>query len=302
MQEFFIKSNFDNLELSCLLMEAKGKAKGIVQIAHGMAEHKERYKPFMEFLASVGYISIINDHRGHGKSIKSKEDLGYFYDDKGEGIVEDIYTITKYVKDKYPKLPVYLLGHSMGSMVVRCYIESHDKEIAKLIVCGSPSKLLGINFGIGIVNILTKIKGEHHRSKLIDNMVFGSYNDFFPNERVSNTWLSKNRENVDAYNNDELCGFIFTLNGFKNLFYLMKNTYKKKRYKLQNKELPILFIAGDNDPVIDEADSWFEAQNFLKRVGYKNIKGIIYGDLRHEILNEEENTKVFKDILTFIED
>ena len=302
MQEFFIESKFDDLDLSCLLMEAKGKPKGIVQIAHGMSEHKERYIPFMEFLVSKGYIGIINDHRGHGKSIKSPEDLGYFYDDKALEIVDDLYTVTKYIKEKYPEVPVCLFGHSMGSMVVRNYIAKYDDKVDKLIVCGSPSKTLGVNIGIELVNILSKIKGDHYRSKFIDNMLFGSYDEKFLKESEKNTWLSKNRENVKNYNDDELCGFVFTLNGFKNLFYLMKNTYKKSRYEVKNSSLPILFIAGSNDPVIEDIESWHLAQEFLKKVGYTNIKGIIYNDLRHEILNEEENAKVFSDILTFFDE
>ena len=149
-----IKSNQDGLELELLIIKPEGEIKGIIQIAHGMAEHKERYYSFMEYLVDNGYLAIIHDHRGHGVSVKTQEDLGYFYDDKAEYIVEDMYQITKYMKEQYPEKKLILLGHSMGSMVVRKYIKKYDKDIDQLIVCGSPSKNPYVDIALSIVKIL----------------------------------------------------------------------------------------------------------------------------------------------------
>ena len=110
--------------------------KGVVQFSHGMAEHKERYYPLMEYLAANGFASAINDHRGHGESVRAKEDRGYFYDDTSDFVVEDIHQITTELKKRFPGKPVYLFGHSMGSLIVRKYIKKYDDEISKLIVCG----------------------------------------------------------------------------------------------------------------------------------------------------------------------
>ena len=125
----YLTSKQDGLKLHVLLMEPEEEPKGIVQIVHGMAEHKERYEPFMEMLCKQGYISIIHDHRGHGKSIRAKEDLGYFYDESGKAIVEDVHQITQWAKDRYGEMPYHLFGHSMGSLVVRCYLKKYDNEL-----------------------------------------------------------------------------------------------------------------------------------------------------------------------------
>lgn len=296
-----IKSNQDGLELDVSFIRPEGEIKGIVQISHGMAEHKERYYPFMEYLASCGYISIIHDHRGHGASVKKQEDLGYFYDDTAEHIVEDLHQITTYIKEKYPNKKLVLFGHSMGSMVVRKYIKKYDKEIDQLIVCGSPSKNPLVGLALMIVKMLKGFKGEYHRSKLIQKLAFGTYNKNIVKPISENAWVCANEETVKAYDEDKLNGFIFTLNGFQNLFTLMKDIYIKQGWQLNHKELPIFFIAGEDDPVIVSTKKWQEAQDFLKEIGYQNVSGKLYQGMKHEILNEKDKKIVFEDILNWIE-
>jgi len=292
-------SSSDQLVLDVLKIIPEGHVKGIVQISHGMAEHKERYIEFMGFLAKHGYASIIHDHRGHGKSLKSKEDQGYFYDEKANYIVEDLHDVMKYIKKEYPQTPLYLLGHSMGSLVVRKFIQSYDDEIDKLIVCGSPSRNSAVSIALLLVKVLEKVYGDHHRSRLIQTLAFGGYDKKFQGQQ-ENRWLSANQENVKAYNESPDDGFIFTLNGFKNLFTLMKEVYEPNHWKCKNQDLPILFIAGKDDPVIVSKKDWLKAQEFLKARGYQNICSHIYQGMRHEILLEYERMNVFMDILSFI--
>lgn len=299
-KDIIINSNSDKLPISVTLFIPEGEIKGIFQISHGMAEHKERYFDFMEFLANQGYVTIINDHRGHGKSVKEKEDLGFFYDDSSEYIVNDLHQITLYIKELYPNKEVILFGHSMGSMVVRKYIKKYDKDIDKLIVCGSPSKNSLVNVAIGLTKIMKIFKGDKYRSKFIQKLTFGSYNKKTKNAKSKNSWICSNNETVKKYNNDELCGFIFTLNGFENLFKLMKEIYQKNGWKLNNKDMPIFFIAGSDDPVIMNEKKWRESQEFLKKIGYSNVKGKLYLNLRHEILNEKNKQEIYEDIINFI--
>ena len=299
-KDITIKSNCDNLLISVTMFIPDGDIKGIFQISHGMAEHKERYYDFLEYLSNNGYIAVISDHRGHGKSVKTKEDLGYFYDNNAEYIVEDIHQITLYVKELYPDKEMILFGHSMGSMVVRKYIKKYDEDINKLIICGSPSKNTFVNLAISIIKIMKVFKGEKYKSKFIQNLAIGNYNKSVENPKSDNSWICANNEIVEKYDNDELCGFIFTLNGFENLFKLMKSIYVKKGWELKNKEMPILFIAGNNDPVIINENKWKESQEFLKEVGYTNIKGKLYKNLRHEILNEKNKLETYNDIINFI--
>lgn len=295
-----IKSKCDNLEISVKLFIPEKEIKGIVQISHGMSEHKERYYNFMEYLTNQGFVTIINDHRGHGESIKNKDDLGYFYDTTSEYIVEDLHQITLYIKQRFPNKNVILFGHSMGSMVVRKYIKKYDKDINKLIVCGSPSKNQFVGIALIITKIIGKIKGDRFRSNLIQNLAFQNYNKKVKNIKSENDWVCANDKTIEKYDKDELCGFIFTTNGFENLFTLMKDIYTKKGWKKENLKLPIFFIAGADDPVIVSKKKWLESQDFLKTIGYKNITNKLYLNLRHEILNEKNNKEIYSDILNFI--
>ncbi|MCI9177964.1 MAG: alpha/beta hydrolase [Clostridia bacterium] len=300
-----LKSKCDGLELGITITtpEEKQAVKGIVQICHGMAEHRKRYLPFIEFLSSQGYICVIHDHRGHGESIKEKEDLGYFYEKNAVYIIEDLHQVTQYIKEQYPDLPVYLFGHSMGSLIVRCYLKRYDDEIDKLIVCGSPSNNPLAGIGIAVSKTIQLFKGDKYRSKLMQKLTFSSYAHKFKEEKKEeNCWISESKENKESYEKDENCGFIFTLNGFQNLYKLVQKTYSEKGWEKKNLELPIFFIAGDQDPVLGNLGKWVAAYEFLQnRIGYSNISHKLYKDKRHELLNEDIKEKVYQDILNWIE-
>lgn len=299
--ETTLNSNCDGLPISVAVIAPDKDIKAIVQISHGMSEHKERYFDFMEFLADNGYAAVINDHRGHGKSVKNPDDLGYFYESKAEYIVEDLHQVTEYAKNLFPDKDVILFGHSMGSMVVRKYIKKYDKDIIKLIVCGSPSKNPLTNVAVFINRIVKAVKGGHYRSSLINDLTFGNYNKAIDDIFSANSWICTNEENVRKYDNDELCGFIFTTNGFENLFCLMNDIYSENGWSINNPELPILFIAGSDDPVTLGKKRWLLSQAFLRNRGYKNISCKYYKGLRHELLNETCNKKIYRDILSFID-
>lgn len=294
-----LKSNYDDLNIEGLIIQSD-KIKAIVQINHGICEHKERYIPFMEYLAKEGYLCVIHDHRGHGKSIKKLNDLGYFYDGKNRGLVEDIELINQYIKQKYPNIPIYLFGHSMGSLAVRAYIKKYDNHINGLFVCGSPSSNSMIDAGLVLVRILSRIKGPYYKNKLVDNMVIGAFNKPFKKEKIANAWLSTNINNVIDYNNDPLCGFSFTMNGYESLLSLMKDVYSKENWTIQNKDLPIHFISGEYDPCMTNQKMFFQAINHLSNIGYNNITNKLYKSMRHEILNETNKVIVYQDIMTTI--
>ena len=296
-EEIKITSEFDELEIDCLLIQPEGEIKGVVQLAHGMNEHKERYIDFMKYLAENGYACFINDHRGHGKSLKNEEDIGYFYENEAEAVIEDLYKITKYLKEKFKGKKIILFGHSMGSMIVRKYIAKYDNKIDGLIVCGSPSKNVNAKLGLAIVKIMEIFKGEKYRSKFVKNLMFNGYGK---KDNLKNSWICNNREIVEKYNEDELCQYNYTLNGFENIIRLMIDIYNPKIYEKNNLQLPIYFIAGSEDPVISSEKKWYEAQEFLKSMGYKNINRKLYKNMSHEILNELENKTVYKDILEWI--
>ncbi len=290
-----IISDRDQLKLEVAILECEAP-KGIVQISHGMSEHKERYYPLMEYLKQNNFITVIHDHRGHGNSVKSKEDLGYFYEENSQYIVDDLYQVTSYIKKQYPNLPVYLFSHSMGTLVARNYLKKHDQEIEKIVLCGPPTENKLAGLGIQFAKISKKIKGDRNRSQFLNQLTFGNYNK---NYKIQNEWICSNIEKVNQYNQDELSGYIFTTNGFINLYGLMKNAFNKKNWNIQNPNLKILVIAGSDDPVIQNKNKFENLINFLRSLGYKNITSKLYPKKRHELLNEVDHESIYQDILDF---
>lgn len=293
----WIKSSSDGLQIELAYTIPKEEIKGIVQISHGMSEHKERYFKFMEYLSENGYVCIINDHRGHGKSIKSSKDLGYFYTEDTNFIINDLYDVTLYIKNKYPNYKTYLFSHSMGTLVARGYIQKYDNEIEKIILCGTPTKNPFTPFAIAMAYFFKIIGMGKKPNKILNYLTFNSYNKGYQSE---NEWLSKNPTNISIYNDDELCGFTFTTNGFINLYKLLKRAFDTKLYQVQNKELDIFLISGASDPVIQSTKKFKKLERFLNELGYENTQSKLYPDLRHEILNEEEYEQIYNDILSFI--
>lgn len=312
--ETTLESRHDGLRLS-LSLRIPDHPKGILQLVHGMAEHKERYHDFMDYCAEHGYIVAIHDHRGHGASIKDPNDLGYFYQDGVQGIIEDVHQVTEYLKTEFPHLPLTLFGHSMGSLVVRCYMQKYDADVNQLIVCGSPSKRLGAGMGKLIAQILQIFRGGHHRSKLVNQLAFSGYNqksaalarqngsevDFAKHYPTLNSWIVSDPSVVEAYDADPRDGFTFTLNGFVVLFSLAKQAYRKTGWKMANPNAPIFFVAGADDPCIISHQDFQKAVDFMRQRGYHDVKSKLYPGMRHEILNEKGKQQVWQDILEFIE-
>lgn len=291
-----IVSEKDKLQLSVLIGVPEKEFIGIVQISHGMCEHKERYLPFLDFLTERGYITVIHDHRGHGESVVTKEDLGFFYQDGANALIEDLHQITLWIKNKYPNLPYYLFGHSMGSLIARAYLKRYDRELDGLIICGCPSNNLTSKLGQKLINEMITIKGEHFRSEQLNTMLFGSFNRKFDNVTSKNDWICSNKNVVEEYDKDPLCGFVFTLNGFLNLCILIELVYSKEGWNTTKKKLPIWFISGTKDPCLVNKKKFIEAISLLQYIGYENVTYHVYSGMRHEILNETKSEKVFEDI------
>ncbi len=298
-RQFTLQSTYDGLTLSGMVYAPENSPKGIVQLVHGMAEHKGRYQEIMEFLSEKGYVVVCHDHRGHGESILSEQDLGWFGDYAGNAVVEDTRAVTDYIKAEYPNLPLTLFGHSMGSLIVRCYIQRYDNLCDKLVVCGSPSKNGLAGVAIALEKCIRLVRGERHRSKLLKYLSTGKGAKRFAGE---GGWLSRNEENIARYLADPKSGYLFTCNGYENLFKLLKKAYQLKRYEVKNPPLPVLFMAGSDDPVIVSEKAWRQAIAFLQKVGYKNVSGKLYEGMRHEILNEIGREEVFADLHSFIEE
>ena len=302
-------SGSDELPICVLRIEPEDpkNIRGIVQMVHGKNEHKGRYTTFMRFLAAHGYLTIINDHRGHGESVLDPDDLGYFYDGGSEALVEDLHEITVDVKEYAARkcgredLPITLLGHSMGSLAARCYIRKYDADIDKLCLTGSPSRSSMIKQGMRIVKRLKFIEGKKARSKLAKKLIMGiSYERKFRKEGLHNAWTNSEREAVIEHNNDPLCSFNFTLNGYEEMLKMAMLAYTEG-YIPQNPTLPIRFFSGEDDPCALSRQKLLEAFKLLERIGYTDIRCKLYKGMRHDVLHEKRKMTVYEDILNFIE-
>ena len=297
MKEVFIKS-FDKLNLSLKIYESK-KSKAIVQVVHGMCEHKERYEYFAKILQHSGFTVVLSDNRGHGKSIINDNDYGYFKDNNGtKALIEDQKIINDYIKRNYPKVPIYMFSHSMGTLIARSYIKEYDYTIEKLIMSGSPCYNIGANLGIIIAKVLKRIKGPKERSNILVFLTGIATQDKGKNSDPY-SWLSYNQENIEKYKNDPLSQFKFSNAGYQTLFEMTKGLHKYKEYKMKNENLKILFVSGKDDNVTGNTKGLNDSIKSLIRVGYKNIDNIVYDKMRHEILNEDKKDIVIKDIIRF---
>lgn len=294
-------SEADGLGISFMVMLPNEKPyHAVVQIVHGMSEHKERYLPFMEDLAEKGYVTVIHDHRGHGKSVRNQRDLGYMYGGGADAMLKDIGTVNYKAHELFPDIPLILMGHSMGSLAVRAFAAQHDDCMDMLIVCGSPSKNPARPLGTVIASVEQKLFGPRHKSCLLELMSFGNYAVPFRNENNRNAWICSDKEVYEMYSESDLCGFTFTDDGYLALFELMRRAYDVKNWKCTNKKMPVLFIGGAEDPCIGGPRKYARTIQAMRSAGYLDVKGKLYPGMRHEILNEKNKEKVYRDIVVYM--
>lgn len=274
----------------------------VLQITHGMAEHILRYDELATYLNTLGIAVIGHDHLGHGKSIQ-QQPQGYFYDEQTPfGLIKDLYQVTEWGKIRYPDLPLFVLGHSMGSFVLRNYLFDHGEEIDGAILMGTGQQPLWLTqMGRQTAKILSRFQGEMHPSKLIDRMAFGNMNRKISNRRTDKDWLSSVPEEVDAYLLDHDCGFLFTLNGYHELFSMIIRSQDSTQMKKVPKNLPLLFLSGKEDPVGDFGKGVMRAAQAYQKAGSTKITVKLYENARHEILNERQKQIVFRDICKWME-
>ena len=274
----------------------------IVQVAHGMAEHGERYEDFAKHLCSKGFAVVVDDHIGHGKSVKDNSELGYFGESNGwDAFVEDEKTITDMITAEYPDAPVIFFGHSMGSFIAREYLRRYgdNGKIAGGVICGTSGKNPASAIAINLADIIAKAKGSHHKSEFINKMAFGPYNKKCEGETPFD-WLSTDKAQVKKYIDDEFCGFLFTAAGYKDLFTILTVVSGKDWYQRMPKALPLLIISGEDDPVGNYGKGIKQVYNDLKNAGAKDVTLKLYAGMRHEILNEVKKETVYEDVASWI--
>lgn len=276
--------------------------KAVVQLVHGMVEHIERYDEFATRLTMKGYLVIGYDHLGHGNSVISKEEYGYFAKEQGHNLlIQDIRRLYKKVKKTYPKLPYFLMGHSMGSFLVRRYLTVYGgQELTGTIIMGTGRQRFPVVvFGVTVAQVLKKWKGDQYRSFWMNQLAFGGYNRKFKNTRGN--WLSKDEEKVREYFEDERCQFIFTVGAYQDLFQVLCEIERKKNLQRMSKDLPILLVSGEEDPVGDFGKGVRSVYKQYQKLGMKDVELKLYPNDRHEILNELDRECVYQDLYDWME-
>lgn len=283
-----ILTNSDGFDLYVNLFEVKDP-RAVVQIVHGMLEHSLNYMNFIKYLNENGFAVIIADNRGHGKSISENNPSAFIGDYRQ--LIDDQVMVNKYVRMIYKNKKIYMVGHSMGSLIARNYLKENDDTIDKLILTGTVAYIPIAKLGVFLGNIVTFYFGEKRKSHLLDILSGITSKDA--------SWISYNEDNVRMKNNDpmRLRGFLARSNVC--LFNLVKKLNDKKNFKVKNKNLAILSLNGVDDDVTGGKKGLEKSLGILKSVGYVNINLKIYENMKHEVLNESNNMEVYKDIGNF---
>ena len=277
--------------------------RGVIQVVHGMSEHAERYDAFAAYMVNAGYVVLANDHIGHGRSVACEADLGHIPLSSGkEVMIADLHKLRTYVGDHYgSQTPYILFGHSMGSFLVRTYLARHADAVDAAVICGTGQQpaLLSAG-GKMLARLLCAVKGERFRSAFLDNMGAGSYAKNIPNARTKFDWLATDPSVVDSYLNDPMAGFMFTVAGYAALTDLTAEMVKPACAQAVPKNMPLLFIAGEEDPVGDCGRGVRAAVQQYRSAGCTCVEEILYPGMRHEILNEPIRQQVCEDVLQWL--
>lgn len=278
-----------------------GNVQSIVQIFHGMAEHSARYADFANYLTDNGIAVYVSDHRGHGKTIAVPEDYGVWaHKDEWWRIIGDLKQLKDIATSEYPNLPYFVLGHSMGSFLARTFITKYSTELSGVIISGTGTNPTAVlRFGRFIAKIACAIEGKRSKASLLDKLSFGGYNKGY---NAPYQWLSRDDAQVRKYIDDELCGGVFSNSFYRGFFKGLIYINKRSSGMLINKNLKILFVSGDKDPVGNCGQGVEEAVEFYRDLRIANIQLKLYTNARHEILNEINKEEVYADLLKWIKD
>lgn len=278
------------------------EARGFFHVVHGMTEHMERYEKFMREMAEEGWICFGYDHLGHGKTVSSPQELGFIaHKDGWDLLARDVWIFSDMVRKTYgtEDLPYCLMGHSMGSFVVRLSAERYVSP-DRLIVMGTGGANPAAGVGLALIAVIRLLYGERHISKLIYRLAFGGYNKRFGGGSTDDPspWLTSDEDIRRRYYADPFCTFKFSVSAMGDLIRLMKYSNRRAWFETVSADLPILLVSGQEDPVGNYGKGVLQVERRLKQAG-KNVRCILYPRARHEILNEFTYEKVKEDILRF---
>ena len=285
-----------------ILVPEEVEVRGIVQLSHGMCEYFSRYTTFAKYLCSLGFIVCGNDHIGHGASVARSSELGFFATRDGwKYLVQDVEQLTDLMQRRYPDLPYFLLGHSMGSLIARLYLTEYGDKLSGCILIGTAGPHPAAFSAARLADSIARSRGMTYRSGFLSSLTFKGYNRKIKQPHTVFDWLSRDDTVVSLYQSDEKCNFIFTATGFRDLYTLLAKANASHTFRRTPRRLPLLFLSGDKDPVGKYGDGVRRVVNLYRGAGVKNIEVIFYKDARHEVLNELGRLDAFGDISRWLE-
>ena len=303
-KEFYYPSRDKVTQIHGVEWIPEGEVKAVLQICHGMVEYVERYDGFASYLTDRGYYVVGHDHLGHGQSIQSEAEYGFFHETHGnQYVIGDIHRLREKTMKKYPDVPYFMLGHSMGSFLLRKYLTLYGNGLSGAIIMGTGHKSAAIlTLGQLVCRVIATFKGWKYRSNLVNNLGMGGFNKKFEPSDSKKEWVTSDTDIRKAYESDPLCSFIFTVNGYYHMFAGMKTLTKKVNMDRVPKELPVFFVAGADDPVGDFGKGVQKVYHKYIDAGMKDVQIKLYPGDRHEILNETDREQVMLDLYQWLEE
>ena len=302
MKEFYFPARLDT-RIHCCQWIPEGKPRGVIQIVHGIAEYAARYDNLAKVFTDRGFVVVAEDHMGHGGSISKEIPQGCF---AGGWLtaVSDTYRLMQMTKEEYPDLPYVIYGHSMGSFMTRTLLYTYPEAGLKAAVLSGtgwmPKAVL--RTGRAVCAAEGRRKGMNSCSPMIDKLMFGSYNKGYENPRTPVDWLSRDAAEVDKYIADPLLGFPASVGLAREMLGGMLMNEDKKNLDKMPKDLPVLFVSGDKDPVGSNGKGVQQAYEAFRAAGMRDVRIKLYPDARHELHNELNREELHRDVLAFLED
>ena len=300
-EEFTFPSSEEGEHIYGRMYLPYGEIKGIVQFAHGMCDYGDRYEDFFRELMDCGYVAAFSDHLGHGRSLGDPEDLGYFSAREGyRKVVDDFAKCYDLLDEKFPGEKHYVMGHSMGSFIVRYFMAACRRNMAGAVLMGTsaPNPLAGI--GSALAGAVALIRGGYYRSPLLEKMAFGSYNKRIEEPRCLWDWLSRDENAVAGFLEDDLRNKTFTASGFKDLFYLVRAVNLTSFIDDTPKELPILLTSGEEDPLGNYGKGIQKLEDMFHSMNFRDVECVLFPGARHELCHEKNRAEVYETIIDWL--